>query len=79
MNHSDTPILHQYCPICGKNSSFAYRPFCSKKCADIDLGRWLKGSYVIHTNEMPETENMPQNLSEEAEDISTFPAKNTTE
>ena len=35
------------CPICGKPGIAAYRPFCSKRCADIDLGRWLKGSYVI--------------------------------
>ena len=25
----------------------AYRPFCSKRCADVDLGRWLKGAYVV--------------------------------
>ncbi len=35
------------CPICGKPGQDHYRPFCSKRCADIDLGRWLKGSYVI--------------------------------
>lgn len=35
------------CPICNKPSAEKYRPFCSKRCADIDLGRWLKGSYVI--------------------------------
>ncbi|SEO12812.1 hypothetical protein SAMN04489859_103644 [Paracoccus alcaliphilus] len=35
------------CPICGKDSVKEYRPFCSKRCADIDLGRWLRGSYVI--------------------------------
>jgi uncharacterized protein len=35
------------CPICGKPRSEAYDPFCSKRCADIDLHRWLKGSYVI--------------------------------
>ncbi|MBK4217347.1 DNA gyrase inhibitor YacG [Paracoccus caeni] len=35
------------CPICGKPGAEKYRPFCSKRCADIDLGRWLKGSYVI--------------------------------
>ena len=29
------------CPICGKPPSDAHRPFCSKRCADIDLGRWL--------------------------------------
>jgi endogenous inhibitor of DNA gyrase (YacG/DUF329 family) len=35
------------CPICQKDSEARYRPFCSKRCADIDLGRWLSGSYVI--------------------------------
>lgn len=35
------------CPICNKASVAEYRPFCSKRCADIDLGRWLRGAYVI--------------------------------
>lgn len=35
------------CPICQKETDAKYRPFCSRRCADIDLGRWLKGSYVI--------------------------------
>ncbi|MFV0385780.1 DNA gyrase inhibitor YacG [Paracoccus sp. (in: a-proteobacteria)] len=35
------------CPICGKESAAAYRPFCSKRCADIDLARWLRGDYVV--------------------------------
>jgi uncharacterized protein len=35
------------CPICGKPRSEAYDPFCSRRCADVDLHRWLKGSYVI--------------------------------
>ena len=35
------------CPICGKPRSAAYEPFCSKRCADVDLHRWLKGGYVI--------------------------------
>jgi len=35
------------CPICKKDAVEAYRPFCSKRCADIDLGRWLTGAYVI--------------------------------
>ncbi|WP_347138415.1 DNA gyrase inhibitor YacG [Paracoccus sp. SSK6] len=35
------------CPICNKASVPEYRPFCSKRCADIDLGRWLRGAYVI--------------------------------
>ncbi len=35
------------CPICGKPAVFAIRPFCSKRCADIDLHRWLNGAYAI--------------------------------
>ncbi len=35
------------CPICGKPTVEAWKPFCSKRCADVDLNRWLTGSYVI--------------------------------
>jgi endogenous inhibitor of DNA gyrase (YacG/DUF329 family) len=35
------------CPICGKPQIEHYRPFCSKHCADIDLGRWLEGRYAV--------------------------------
>lgn len=36
------------CPICKKNPSEpAFRPFCSKRCADADLSRWLTGGYVL--------------------------------
>lgn len=35
------------CPICRKPASQDDRPFCSKRCADIDLGRWLGGRYAV--------------------------------
>jgi uncharacterized protein len=35
------------CPICGAPSERATRPFCSGRCADVDLSRWLRGAYVI--------------------------------
>ena len=35
------------CSHCGKPASQRYRPFCSKRCADVDLARWLGGTYVI--------------------------------
>ena len=41
------------CPICSKAVTAPYRPFCSKRCADIDLGRWLKEGYRIETDEGP--------------------------
>jgi endogenous inhibitor of DNA gyrase (YacG/DUF329 family) len=41
----------QPCPTCGKPAVERYRPFCSKRCADIDLHRWLSGSYAIPVDE----------------------------
>ena len=35
------------CPICGAPRVEKYAPFCSARCADLDLYRWLKGSYVV--------------------------------
>ncbi|WP_404925121.1 DNA gyrase inhibitor YacG [Mesorhizobium sp. ORM16] len=35
------------CPECGKPSARETYPFCSKRCKDIDLNRWLKGAYII--------------------------------
>ncbi len=42
------------CPICRARTQEKYRPFCSKRCADIDLGRWMSGAYVIETDETPD-------------------------
>jgi len=39
------------CPICGKPKVQAYSPFCSRRCADVDLHRWLSGSYAIPVKE----------------------------
>ena len=35
------------CPICSRPTDAKYRPFCSRRCADVDLSRWLRGSYAI--------------------------------
>ncbi len=47
------PLKNSKCPACAKPSVAAYKPFCSKRCSDLDLGRWLNGEYRIPTNEMP--------------------------
>ena len=49
------PVAGQKCPICGKTTDLPYKPFCSKRCADVDLNRWLSGVYRIETNETPQT------------------------
>lgn len=35
------------CPICTAPTELAFRPFCSRRCADVDLSRWLRGAYAI--------------------------------
>lgn len=35
------------CPICARESDPKYCPFCSRRCSDVDLARWLNGSYAI--------------------------------
>jgi endogenous inhibitor of DNA gyrase (YacG/DUF329 family) len=52
MGESDLPKTRP-CPICGKPAAAKHRPFCSPRCALIDLGRWLKDDYRIPTNEAP--------------------------
>ncbi len=42
-----TPAKPARCPICGRPSEDSYRPFCSRRCADVDLARWLRGAYAI--------------------------------
>jgi uncharacterized protein len=44
------------CPICGKPRVEEFRPFCSRRCADIDLHRWLGGSYGIPAAEQDDSE-----------------------
>ena len=47
------------CPICGRPATAAsHRPFCSARCADIDLGRWLDGRYRIPSEEAPATDRL---------------------
>lgn len=47
------------CPICKKMSVALYHPFCSKRCADIDLSRWFGGVYAAPAIEQDEEEEVP--------------------
>tara|TARA_R110000868_G_scaffold162903_3_gene394565 strand:- start:24671 stop:24871 length:201 start_codon:yes stop_codon:yes gene_type:complete len=42
------------CAMCGKPVDEKYKPFCSKRCADRDLGKWLNESYAVPVTEPPE-------------------------
>jgi endogenous inhibitor of DNA gyrase (YacG/DUF329 family) len=52
------------CPICKKETVAAYRPFCSKRCADVDLARWMSGSYALPSTEEPDYEEIASALEE---------------
>ncbi|MFC0218397.1 DNA gyrase inhibitor YacG [Pseudochelatococcus lubricantis] len=62
-----TPPAGGACPICGKEAQARWRPFCSKRCADIDLHRWLSGSYVIPASD--EAEEVDGNHPDDTPDI----------
>lgn len=49
------------CPICGKPATPDYRPFCSRRCADVDLGRWLTEGYRIPAGTEDEAEDPGEN------------------
>ncbi|WP_417719738.1 DNA gyrase inhibitor YacG [Salipiger sp.] len=44
------------CPICSKDTDPAYRPFCSRRCADLDLARWLSGGYAVPSTDPQDVE-----------------------
>ena len=50
MSENQTPK----CPGCGAARVKKYRPFCSKRCADMDLGRWFIGAYAVPSEELPD-------------------------
>ncbi len=62
---SDRAGKGRRCPTCGRPAASEFRPFCSRRCADIDLGRWLKGIYRIPTEERPGSD-APDETPEEA-------------
>ncbi|MFG5383160.1 DNA gyrase inhibitor YacG [Yoonia sp. R2-816] len=50
------------CPICDRPTEARYRPFCSKRCADRDLGKWLTGGYAIPSDDPDDAENLEREL-----------------
>jgi endogenous inhibitor of DNA gyrase (YacG/DUF329 family) len=47
------------CPICGKPTAERHRPFCSGRCADVDLNRWLSGVYAVPVAEEEDEDGAP--------------------
>ena len=57
------------CPICSKKTDPKYRPFCSKRCADVDLGRWLSGSYAVPADSPEDLEEAAEALVEQTQKL----------
>jgi hypothetical protein len=51
MNEIERKLSPARCPICRRGVDPAFKPFCSKRCADIDLNRWLTGVYAVPVKE----------------------------
>jgi uncharacterized protein len=47
MASTNPPGTTAKCPVCDRTAVLQYRPFCSRRCADVDLSRWLRGGYAI--------------------------------
>jgi endogenous inhibitor of DNA gyrase (YacG/DUF329 family) len=55
-------VAKDFCPICHKPPLAEFTPFCSKRCSDIDLGKWLKGDYtvpVVEEDDLPDENEEP--------------------
>jgi endogenous inhibitor of DNA gyrase (YacG/DUF329 family) len=58
MSESHTPAAHaRKCPICSRRADEKLSPFCSKRCADVDLGRWFTESYAVPGRRDPEADD----------------------
>ena len=53
------------CPICGRPAVREHRPFCSARCADVDLGRWFSERYRIPSDETPDEEERRPDLEDD--------------
>ena len=51
MTSSANKVAVARCPNCKADAAADYKPFCSKRCADVDLGRWFTGAYVVEGRE----------------------------
>ncbi|MBU2993979.1 DNA gyrase inhibitor YacG [Octadecabacter sp. 1_MG-2023] len=56
------------CPICAKDTAAEYRPFCSKRCADVDLAKWLGGDYAVPSQNPDDADDLLDALEKAAEE-----------
>lgn len=56
------------CPICGKPAAPQFKPFCSDRCRQVDLHRWLSGTYRVAGSERPADADEDGKNQSESED-----------
>lgn len=52
------------CPICGKPTRHNVRPFCSKRCSDIDLALWFNESYAVPSDDPEDLEALEEAMDQ---------------
>ena len=65
MTRSPASPAVRRCPMCGKPTDPAHRPFCGRRCADVDLQRWLAGVYVAPGGTAEDEETPPSPTEDE--------------
>ncbi|PYC46443.1 DNA gyrase inhibitor YacG [Litorivita pollutaquae] len=61
------------CPICGRKSTEACRPFCSDRCKDVDLARWFTGGYAVPSQDPDDIEEAIEQAMRAAEETESKP------
>ena len=56
---SERDLRTKPCPVCGKPPVETFQPFCSRRCADVDLNRWLSGVYAVPVKEEEDEDGAP--------------------
>ena len=56
---SERELRTKPCPTCGKPAAEPFRPFCSRRCADVDLNRWLSGVYAVPVKDEEDEDGAP--------------------
>ena len=57
------------CPICSEKPIYPHSPFCSRRCSQLDLGRWLNEAYVIPTIDVSDEANLDSQISNEDDEF----------
>lgn len=69
VNMNGETVVGRKCVMCKHVAVERFTPFCSKRCADLDLGKWLNGSYIVAENNQNEESDYSSNSTAEIDSI----------